>query len=80
MQNVWEFNYKFIEVSHVKIGIQLLKLWNLEVQFWAPFWKTLQIRKNWTWNGLKFEPSLKRKILMSTIREFNHKFKKVSHV
>jgi len=31
-----EFDCKFIEVSHVKIGIQLLKLWNLEVQFWVP--------------------------------------------
>jgi len=25
-----------MEVSHVKIGLQELKLWNLEVQFWVP--------------------------------------------
>jgi len=31
-----EFNYKLIEVSHVEIGIKLLKLWSLEVQFWVP--------------------------------------------
>jgi len=29
-----EFNHKFIKVSHVEIGMKLLKLWNLEVQFW----------------------------------------------
>jgi len=31
-----EFNHKFIEVSNVEIGIKLLKLWNLDVQFWVP--------------------------------------------
>jgi len=28
-----QFNHKFVEVSHVEIGIKLLKLWILEVQF-----------------------------------------------
>jgi len=62
MQNVWEFNYKFIEVSHVEIEIQLLKLWKLEVQFWAPFWKPLEIWKNLTWNGFKFRLSSKKHV------------------
>jgi len=31
-----EFHYKLIEVSHIKIGVELLKLWNLELQFWVP--------------------------------------------
>jgi len=31
-----KFDFKIIEVSHVEIGIKLLKLWNLEVQFWVP--------------------------------------------
>jgi len=31
-----ELNHKFIEVSHVEIGIKLLKFWKLEVQFWVP--------------------------------------------
>jgi len=35
MQNVREFKRKLIEVSHGKIGIQILKLWNLELEFWA---------------------------------------------
>jgi len=48
MQNIREFNHKLIEVSHFKIGVQLLKLWNLEVQFWVPFWKPLQFQKNQT--------------------------------
>jgi len=30
-----EFIYKLIEVSHDLIGIELLKLWNLEVQIWG---------------------------------------------
>jgi len=38
-----EFNYKFIEVSHVEIGIKLLKLWNLEVQFWVPILRAIGI-------------------------------------
>jgi len=38
-----EFNYKLIEVSHVEIGIKLLKLWNLEVQFWVPILKGIGI-------------------------------------
>jgi len=32
-----ECKHKFIEVSHVEIGIKVLKLWSLEVQFWFPF-------------------------------------------
>jgi len=32
MQIIRELNHEFIEVSHLKIGSQLLKLWNLEVQ------------------------------------------------
>jgi len=36
-----EFHYKLIEVSHIKIGVQLLKLWNLEVQFWVPILKDI---------------------------------------
>jgi len=53
MQNIREFNHKLIAVSHIKIGVQLLKLWNLEVQFWVPFWKVLEIRKNQTWKWAK---------------------------
>jgi len=33
MQIIRQFHLKFIEQSHIKIGLQLLKLWNLEVQF-----------------------------------------------
>jgi len=36
MHNIREFNHELIEVSHVQIGIQNLKLWNLEVEFWVP--------------------------------------------
>jgi len=36
MQITREFNHKLIEVCHFKIGVQLLKLWNLEVRFWVP--------------------------------------------
>jgi len=38
-----EFNHKFIEVSHVEIGIKILKLWSLEVQFWVPILTTIGI-------------------------------------
>jgi len=31
MQIIREFNHKLIEVSHFKIGVLQLKLWNLEV-------------------------------------------------
>jgi len=31
MQNFREFNHQLIEVSHIKIGVQKLKLWNLDV-------------------------------------------------
>jgi len=41
MQIIRKFNYKFKEVSHVEIGIKLLKLWNLEVQFLVPILKTI---------------------------------------
>jgi len=41
MQVIREFNHKFIEVSHFKIGIKLPKLWNLEVQFWVPILKPI---------------------------------------
>jgi len=37
MWTIREFKYKFIEVSHIEIGIKILKLWSLEVQFWVPF-------------------------------------------
>jgi len=43
MYIIREFYHKLIEVSHVKIGIQLLKLWNLEVQFRVPNLKTMII-------------------------------------
>jgi len=33
MKNIRGFEHKLKEVSHFKIGLQLLKLWNLEVQF-----------------------------------------------
>jgi len=36
MQNIREFNHKFIEVSHVWIGLEKLELWSLEEQFWVP--------------------------------------------
>jgi len=39
MKIIRKFNHKFIDVSHVKIGIQLLNLWNLRVQLWAPILK-----------------------------------------
>jgi len=45
MRNIREFNHKFIEVSHVQIGMKLLKLWNLEVQFWVPILKAIGITK-----------------------------------
>jgi len=37
MQIIREFSHKFIQVSHLKIGIKLPKLWNLEVRFEIPF-------------------------------------------
>jgi len=55
-----EFNYKLIEVSHVEIGMKLLKLWNLEVQFWVPILKAIGITaKIEHENELKFGPSPK---------------------
>jgi len=41
MQNFREFDYKLIEVSHFKIGLQKLKLWNIEVLFWVPIPKAI---------------------------------------
>jgi len=35
MHNIREFKHKLIEVSHVQIAIQVLKLRNLEVRFWG---------------------------------------------
>jgi len=35
MWNIREFNHKSIEASHLKFGVQLIKLWYLEVQFWG---------------------------------------------
>jgi len=45
MQIIREFNHKFIEVSHIKIGIQLLKLWINEVQFLVPILHCLHRKK-----------------------------------
>jgi len=45
MQIIREFNGKLIEVSHVKIGIQLLKLWNLEFEFWGIVLKPIGNKK-----------------------------------
>jgi len=41
MQIIRKFNHNFKKVSHVEIGIKLLKLWNLEVQFGVPILKTI---------------------------------------
>jgi len=41
MYTIREFNHKLIEVSTSKIGIQLAKLWNLEVEFWVPIPETI---------------------------------------
>jgi len=60
MQIIREFHHKFIEVSHVKIGIKLHKLWILEVQFWVPILKPIGNTEHE--NGSKFRPSLKRYI------------------
>jgi len=81
MQNIREFNHKFIEVSHIKIGLKLFKLWNFEVMFWVPILKGhRKYGKTQHENGLKFLTSIQTQILMQNIREFNHKFMKVSHV
>jgi len=48
MKNNRKFNPKSIEVSHVEIEIHLPKLWNLEEQFWFPYWKPLELRKTQT--------------------------------
>jgi len=39
MKSIRQFNHELIEVSHFKIGVQKLKLWILEVQFWVPILK-----------------------------------------
>jgi len=54
MQHIEELNHKFIEVSHFRIGIKLLKLWFMEVKFWVPILRTLEIEKNRTWKWVKF--------------------------
>jgi len=52
MYNIREFNHKFIEASHLKIEIQLLKIWNLEVKFWVPILKAIVYMKM----GSNFDP------------------------
>jgi len=55
-----EFNHNFIEVSHVWIEIQLLKLWNLEVQFWVPILEALGITEKSNMKmGQNCDPRLK---------------------
>jgi len=46
MKNIRNFNHKLIEVSHVEIGIQLIKLCAV---FGVSFWKLLKLRKTRTW-------------------------------
>jgi len=46
MENIREFIHKLKEVSHIKIGIQLLKILNLEVQFWVPILKAIGLVKS----------------------------------
>jgi len=41
MQIIREFLHKLIEVSHIQIGNQLPKLWNLEEQFSVPILKPI---------------------------------------
>jgi len=56
MLNIREFNHKLIEVSHDEIALQLLKLWNREVQLWGLILKpignteksNMKMGKNWT--------------------------------
>jgi len=63
MQIIREFLHNLTEVSHMKIGIQLPKLWNLEVQFWVPIFAG-----HWIYgkmeheNGFKIWPPPKRVI------------------
>jgi len=55
MYNIREFNHKLIQVSHVEIGIQLIKLWNEEVPILGSHsenrWNYGKIVQE---NGLKF--------------------------
>jgi len=55
MYNIREFNHKLIQVSHVEIGIQLIKLWNEEVPILGSHsvhrWNYGKIEQE---NGLKF--------------------------
>jgi len=46
MYIIREFDHKSIEVYHVEIGIQLPKLWKLEVQFWVPIMKPIGTTDN----------------------------------
>jgi len=48
MYIVREFNHQSIKASHFKIGIQYLKLWNLEEQFWGPILKPIENREKVT--------------------------------
>jgi len=55
MQMIRKFHHKFIEVSHIKIGLKLFKLWSLEVMFWVPILKGhRKYGKIEHENGLKF--------------------------
>jgi len=41
---MWIFR-EFNQISHVEIGFKLLKLWNLDVQFWVPILTAIGITK-----------------------------------
>jgi len=57
MQFIREFQMKFIEVSHFKIGIHLPKLWKLEVHFWVPILKAVgNTEKSNMKMGYNFDP------------------------
>jgi len=42
MYSIRELLHKLIEISHIKIGLQQLKLWNLELQFSGPILEALK--------------------------------------
>jgi len=43
MYNIRELIHNLIELSRVLIGINLLKVWNLQVPFWVPILKAMGI-------------------------------------
>jgi len=43
MYNIKKLIHNLIEVSRVLIGINLLKVWNLQVPFWVPILKAMGI-------------------------------------